>query len=343
MNIETLFIDKHFIDIASPQFERFAWKKKELATCRCPICGDSEKKKTKARFYFYPDKKKTHFCVKCHNCGYSNSFSNFLKNTDAILHQEYLMKVYEESVSRKNLFRKPEENPYAGLVFTTPVFRKDLIGCVPIVNLPDDHPAKAYLIGRMIPLHKMNDLYYAEDFSQAAATFGDGWNPKDSRIVIPFYTREGVLFALQGRAIDSKSQVRYITARDKSIEYPKVYNLDKVDPTKKVYVFEGPFDSKFVENSIAMGGASVDADKLPIPRENMVFVFDNEPRNLELVNAIKRTIDAKYKVCIWPSRVSEKDVNNMVLAGLADPKELIDKNSYAGLMAHAKLSQWRKV
>ena len=71
-----MFIDKKYINLVSGQLEHFKWKSGELANCRCPICGDSQKNKTKCRGYFY--KKGNSFFYRCHNCGYGCSVKNFL-------------------------------------------------------------------------------------------------------------------------------------------------------------------------------------------------------------------------------------------------------------------------
>lgn len=112
---------------------------------------------------------------------------------------------------------------------------------------------------------------------------------------------------------------------------------------KKYYVVEGPIDSLFLDNCVAMAGADGNASGLDY-LENAVFVFDNEPRNKEIVSRMERCIDRGYKVCIWPENVLDKDINDMVLSGI-DPVNLqmvIDQNTFENLEAKLKLSYWRK-
>ena len=82
-----LYIDTKYINLVSPRLERFHWKKTSLAVCRCPVCGDSSKTKSKVRFYFY--EKGGEFFVRCHNCDYSTTLGGFLKRMDGNLHRQY--------------------------------------------------------------------------------------------------------------------------------------------------------------------------------------------------------------------------------------------------------------
>jgi hypothetical protein len=77
---------------------------------------------------------------------------------------------------------------------------------------------------------------------------------------------------------------------------------------------------------------------------NAVFVFDNEPRNKEIVSRMERMLDRGYKVCIWPSKLSVKDINDMILSGysIADVELMIDQNTYEGLAGRLALAEWRK-
>jgi hypothetical protein len=121
---------------------------------------------------------------------------------------------------------------------------------------------------------------------------------------------------------------------------PKVYGLDQIRTDAPVYVTEGPFDSTFICNSIAMCGADVDLSGCGI--SNPVWVYDNEPRNREIVNRISRTIDKGDSLIIWPSNVVEKDINDMVLAG-HDIMNVLKSNTYSGLEAKIKFNNWKKI
>ena len=322
-------VDSKYVSLLSPRLEKFSRKKADLYNFRCPLCGDSSKNRTKTRGYLYAVKNNTNF--KCHNCGASMSFNNFLKQLDPVLHKQYTMEKFKEGHTGKNF---PVSTPK--LEFKKPVFKKKVK-----VNLPkasENPAAKEYLVKRKLDPEM---FYYAESFKKWANTLTkafDSTQYDDSRIVIPLYTKEGNLFGFQGRAL-GPSKVKYITIMIDD-DQPKVYGLDRVDPNKTVYVVEGPFDSTFVDNAIAMCGADVSLDGLGF--KDIVYVYDNEPRNKEICSRIEKMINQGKKLVIFPTRVEQKDINDMVMAGL-DVQSMLESSTYSALTARIKFNEWKRL
>jgi len=328
------FVDYKYINLLSGKLEKFSWKKNNLAVCRCPMCGDSKKNRARTRFYFYQQKGK--YFVKCHNCAYSSTFEKFLEKSDSGLYSDYRVESFQDS--RRPVPSQPTIPP--------PVFSKKEVvfdGFLALASLPDKHPAKKYILDRKIPSRFLDSLYYAEHFNEFAGRVDpDKDCPKDSRIIIPMYDRAGNLFAVQGRSLNPESSLRYITVRYPDTNLPKIYGLNLLNDKKVNYCVEGPFDSMFLPNAIAMAGSSVAIDELPFFSENTVFVYDNEPRNKEIIHAMASVIAKGKKICIWPNWVEQKDINDMVLSGM-DVVDVINANTYSDLMATLQLSKWRKV
>ena len=320
-------IDSKYIGLVSSRLQKFKKVKSNLYNFRCPICGDSQKNNSKARGYLYAVKVNTNF--KCHNCGASLSFNNFLKKLDPTLHSQYTMEKFKEGFTGKNFV---VEEPK--LQFSKPVFQKKL-------NLPkasSNQLAKSYLENRKLNPEK---FYFADKFQEWVNTQKPTYSrivKDESRIVIPLYTREGEIFGFQGRALGPNS-VKYITViLDESI--PKLYGLNKVNIDETVYIVEGPFDSEFVENGIAMCGADVDVTSCNF--KDVVYVFDNEPRNREICNRMSKIIDGGGKIIVWSKSITHKDINDMVLSGL-NVMNVIKSNTYTGLEAKVKFINWKKV
>jgi hypothetical protein len=152
------------------------------------------------------------------------------------------------------------------------------------------------------------------------------------------YDTKSNLIGFQGRAL-GPNPVKYITVM-LSDDAPKIYGLDQVDSTKPIYIVEGPFDSTFIQNAVAMCGSDVNIGSFGW--SNYIYVFDNEPRNREIVNRISKTIDRGDKVVIWPTTVQHKDINDCVLAGL-NVMDVLKSNIYSGLEAKIKFNNWKKV
>ena len=320
------FVDVKYINLISSRFQKFKRVKNNLYNFRCPICGDSQTNKNKARGYLYQIKNNTNY--KCHNCGINVSFNNFLKQIDTQIHKQYIFEKFKEGNTGKNFTTQAPV-----LKFEAPKFR-------PKLDLPkaSENPvAKAYLENRKL---NPDNYYYTEKFKEwtnsLRPTF-DNVSKDEPRIIIPLFY-QNILVGFQGRAL-GPSKVKYITIM-LTDDAPKIYGLDKVQKNKSVYITEGPFDSTFISNSIALCGSDGDVDKWGI--SNPVWVYDNEPRNREILSRISRVIEMGHKVIIWPSTIKEKDVNDMVLSGL-DVQSVIESNTYSGLEAKLKFTTWKKI
>jgi len=320
-------IDSKYIGLVSSRLQKFKRVKADLYNFRCPICGDSQKHKNKARGYFYQVKTNTNY--KCHNCGVSLSLNNFIKQIDPTLHKQYTMEKFKEGYTGKNFV---VEEPK--LEFKKPIFKKDL----DLPKASEVAVAKEYLEKRMIDPTK---FYFAKKFKKWVNTQKQTFNTigrDESRIIIPMYDTERNLIGFQGRSLGPNS-VKYITVMLNE-EAPKVYGMDRIDTTKSVYVVEGPFDSTFVKNSIALCGS--DGDFEFIKDNDCIYTYDNEPRNKEIVGRIERCIQNNKRVVIWPREVNQKDINDMVLAG-HDIMSILKLNTYSGLEAKVKFNNWKKV
>lgn len=333
----SVFIDQKYVSLLSPKLEQFKQKSQNLWNFRCPVCNDSQKNKLKARGYVY--RKKSNLFYMCHNCGSSMSLGNLVKYVDPALYDEYKLERFKNE-SHSNV-AKPDFSQF----MSKPVFDKSKkIELPTIESLAKNHPAKTFLNGRKIPHSWYAELYYTDDFQ----SFVNEIHPEndknlpenDARIVIPFYDKDNNLIGFQGRAIQ-KTDIRYITIK-LSEESQKVFGLNKIDFSKKIYVVEGPFDSMFLDNSIAMMDATLTKAKVIVGDYDYVFVYDNEPRNKQIVKHIDNTIKMGYNVCLWPKDIEQKDINDMILAGL-HPQSIIDSNTHSDLRAKLEFEQWRKV
>ena len=321
-------IDSKYIGLVSSRLTKFKRVKANLYNFRCPICGDSQKHKNKARGYFYQIKTNTNF--KCHNCGASLSFNNFLKQIDSTLHKQYTLEKFKEGHAggRNFVVEEPKFD------FTKPVFKSKL----DLPKASEVPMAKEYLSKRKLDPNK---FYFAQKFQEwtnkQKQTF-DNIVKDESRIVIPLYDTNSELIGFQGRSL-VPNKIKYITVMLNENK-PKIYGLDQVDEEKPIYIVEGPFDSTLVENSVAMCGSDIDIRTFGW--SDYIWVFDNEPRNREIVNRISKTIDRGDKVVIWPDFVEEKDINDMVQRG-HNVSDVLKSCTYSGLEAKVKFNIWKKV
>ena len=319
-------VDSKYIGIISPRLQKFKKVKNNLYNFRCPICGDSKRNKTKTRGYLYAIKANVNF--KCHNCSASMSLSNFLKTLDPVIHKQYAFEKFKDGHTGRNF------------VVEEPEFKFEAPKFSPKMDLPrasEISAAKLYLEKRRLDPTK---FYYTNKFKAWVNTLVEKFDNieyDEPRIIIPIIY-ENQLIGFQGRALGPNS-VKYITIMLED-NAPKVYGIDKINEKEPIYIVEGPFDSHFLENSVAMVGA--DLDIRPFGWSNHIWVFDNEPRNREIVNRISKTIDRGEQVVIWPNHILEKDLNDMVLSG-HDVQSMVESNTYEGLEAKLKFNTWKRI
>ena len=269
----------------------------------CPYCGSDS--------YKYPDGEKTMFL--CHGCQRNMLFERIINGNIS------------------NISGSTGSNHKVQVNFGSLL---DL--CSLLDDLPDGHPCVQYVRSRAIDPSRFNDLYYTEHFGKICQSVGKDV-VGDRRLILPFFTEDGELFAMQGRALDDDGP-RYVTiVFDKDED--RLFGRDRVDLSKPFPVVEGPIDSLFLNNSLAMAGVANLSNKY---RSNAVICLDNEPRNPQIVRRMKKFIDDGFKIVIWPKTITEKDINDMVLKG-TDVNDIVSGNTFEGLSAKINLNNWMKV
>jgi hypothetical protein len=311
---------------------------------KCHICGDSAKSSSKKRFHIIQHDE----CifVKCFNCDYSSNLIGYLKTYHTNLFRDFIFEKYKDGVTENaptittpkvDIDLKPIKTASDQLFSLDIPFIKDL---------PKSDLAPRYVASRHLPDYPFQ---YAENFYKFSSQFNADLSKTgadEPRLVIPFFDRQGNVFAYQGRDLLGKSLQKYITiVINKKI--PKVFGIDRIDFKKPVKIVEGPIDSLFLSNCLASVNASLvsTAEKLKsvLNKSSIVLVFDNECRNKEIVKMYADAIAAGYKIVIWPTSPDKKeDINDLVLAG-KNPEKIIEQNTYSGLMAQIEYQKWKRI
>ena len=338
------WLQQKYIGIVSTRLDKFKRKGPALYNFRCPICGDSESNRNKARGYIYQKEGKMMF--HCHNCGATMGIPNFIKMLDINLYNEYQLEKLQDKKQEESDFDKFVEKMKKPVFMTSGILK----GLKKVSQLHPDNPIKKFVVERKIPneyharlfacpnfMHFVND-HVPDKFSTEALA------KDETRLLIPFLDGNKSVHAFQGRSLRGSSRVKYITIVLRT-DVPKLYGLDAVDSSRRVYVVEGPIDSMFIPNSVATAGGDLVSACGSLDKSNLVIVYDNEPRSKETVKKLDKAIMQGYSVCIWPENLEHKDINDMVLAGLTSEfiKYIIDQNTYKDLAAKLALQKWSKV
>jgi hypothetical protein len=326
-------LSKYVFQLGLPQIE----KKGNNWNFRCVICGDSKKNPNKKRGWILTDKKLYY----CHNCGISYGFKFFLKTFYNHVYLEYI----KDSIGVDGFDNKKYNIDNKKKI----IFQIDNYESV--MNLNKDHKCYRYIKNRKIPFKKIPLLYYCKNFKKEINKIYpdkfENYTESDERLLIPFFDKQKKISHIQGRTL-TDDFLRYITIEFLS-DKPKIYGLDRVDIGKTIYIVEGPIDSLFLDNAIAMASASINInDLLTISnKSNFVFVFDLENRNKEICKKIEKMIDLGFKICLFPDKMKKygKDINDFVKSGLTTDNimDIIKKHTYSGLSLRVKYKMWKKI
>jgi len=338
------WVDKKYAMRLAGRLELFKVKSSEpfLANFRCPICGDSRKSRFKARGYFYTKGDAVKFS--CKNCGESMSIKSFVRQIDPGLYDELVL---ETLVNDKQ--HEPLVSELPRLSTPTSKLVSDL-DATPLSRLSKDHTAWRLVTTRKIPEEVASEWLHTEHFyATTNALTPDKFNEEQlkrdhPRLIIPF-TRDGALVAFQGRSYSSDNRARYIMiVLDKSRSI--AYNIDHVRWDLPVIVLEGPIDASFLSNAVAAAGSELVACERRLRLEvlgarsaRIVLAFDNQPRHKEVMKKVRAAVNSGHEVCFWPKHIEEKDVNDMILAGMtaAEVESIVLDNAKSGLAAQVEL------
>lgn len=341
-----IYIDNKYVRLISSRLRNFKQKKDGLYNFSCPFCGDSKKNLLKARGYIF--QKGTDLYYRCHNCGVGTNVAGLLKCVDASLHSEYVLERYKSGQTNNG------HTANSILQITTPKFgrvekQKVFEHAEWCDKLPPGHFCLEYLERRRVPKEHYKLLLFTNKYRQFVNTLlpnNDKQLTDDARLVIPFYDENDDLIAISGRALETSDKtLRYVTIRTNDSQNKLVYGKDRINLQEKVYLVEGPIDSLFLNNALASGDANLALTAQDIKANNLVLIFDNEPRNREIVKMMERAIKLNHNIVIWPKNISGKDINEMVMSGISagEIESIISSNTFSGLRAQMNFNLWKRV
>ena len=327
-------IDVQYLYNISSRLDRFKKKSRNLFNFRCPYCGDSKKNKSKARGFVYAVKNE--YFYKCHNCSKGTTLGKLIEHIDPQIYKQYVIEKYKSG--NNNTVQEPEFK-FEPVKFDDKTL-KDLTRFDKIPN----HPAYKMFIENRHLKEYHDKLYVTWHFYDWVNKLIPNKFPNikedHPRVIIPFLDVDNKMFAFQGRAFGDE-EPKYITIKlDENKR--RIYGLDRLDINKTIYITEGPIDSLFLPNAIAVAGSDLEIKNL---KRKAVYVFDNEPRNREITQKMEKLIEKNYNICIWPKSLKYKDINDMVMSGMTpvEIQSIIDNNTFSKLSAHQQLVNWKEV
>jgi len=315
------------------QYAGFPSYKKHSAVYEgcCPSCREGKSWGKKKRLYYIVKEDYLY----CQNCGRSWKPINWIIEQSGQSYHEIMeeAKGFDSSIGVKT--RKYEKSP-AG---TLPEDSINLFDNTQLTYYKDNkvvQDALQYIITRRLntAINKPRALFISvKDFIH-----------KD-RLIIPFYDANNQIEFYQTRAIYKKDEINRPKYLSKQGANKSIFGIRNIDPNLEyLFVLEGPIDSMFIVNGIAVGGVSL-SEKQETQLEKYKFmtkiwILDNQLDNKEVKDKMNELIDKGEKVFIWPKELKDyKDVNEICQKYKLDqisPKFFL-KYSVEGMEALMKL------
>jgi transcription elongation factor Elf1 len=341
-----IHIESKYVGLLSHRLRNFKRKNDYLWNFSCPVCGDSKKNLTKARGYVY--KKGNNLFYSCKNCGLGTSLGKLLEHVDSTLYKEYILERYRSGNGGHTNAKQP--------TFNVPSPRFDKVDKEKTFEhaewcdkLPTEHFCSTYLTKRKIPDSVHGKLLFTQHYKK----FVDALVPDhgkvlydESRLVIPFYDEYNTLIAVSGRALETSDKtLRYITIRTNTSDDKLIFGMDRLNIHDTVKIVEGPIDSLFLKNCVAAADANLIQVADKISAVNKVLIYDNEPRNKDIVRMMQDAIKSEHNIVIWPDTIQGKDVNEVIMSGISpdEIESIISSNTFKGLQAQVKFNMWKRL
>lgn len=313
---------------------------------RCHICGDSAKDAYAKRGWFYEQKGEMWYG--CFNCDYRKPFAAYLKDQNPEKYREYLLEKRKER--GENIKPPKEETDLTKFTKVIRVIKQSVIEehATRLDKLPQGHPALLYMQKRAIPQNKMCLFWFTMDWRGLAnKVVPETYKTilPEPRIIIPIFDDKGGISAMQGRALRSTEKLRYITIKA-SDDANKIFGLERAKEDQPIFYLEGPIDSVFIDNALAIVGGVMALEDAPY-KKTRAWVLDNEPRSKDTCKRIRKLIEAGERVVLWDKAPwPSKDVNDMILkdgASIDEINEYLKSNIVQGLSAKMRFGNWCKV
>ncbi len=340
------YLDTKYLTLISSRLENFNHVRDNLYNFRCPFCGDSKIKKSKARGYVFGDSNVSVYY--CHNCGKNCSFEHFLEEIDNVLYNEYKLEKLKEKLGgtiQKNYSENIENKFVSNMKFNNP-----LVFCKKLID--DDSEVKKYALKRKIPFKFWNDLYAIDDVNKVSCRI-DKYSktefPNKPALVIPFYDKNDKYNFILCRLIN-EDKFRYVNLQINDEKSPKFWGEKYIDWNKMIYMLEGPIDAMFVENSIAISGAAIGSEYIinqikerNLSLSNLVMTFDNDFKyNKNIMKLVRKSIEKGFSVVLYDHRFDNfKDINEAITKGnwsIDDINTYLKERTFSGAKAMLEFS-----
>lgn len=305
-------------------------KYQNIYNAECPVCKEGKSVGRSRRLFYFPAKQYFY----CHNCVKSWKCFEWVKEVTGLTAPEILAKNKEkiQHVQTSPLKRLQEKKlaPISDLpensIDITDEFQYDFFRSNEYVRL-----AKEYCEQRRLftAVNSCKKFYVSlED------------NIHKERLVIPFLDTNNKTVYYQTRALTANQHPKYLS----KLGEKSLFGINNVSSDiPYVFVFEGPIDSMFVRNGLAMASLAPTEKQLQqlttLIGYEPIFVFDNDKDNKQVNKKVEKYIKEGRSVFVWPKEFAKfKDFNEVCCSLSLDeiPWKFVVKHTAKGQEALLK-------
>ena len=245
---------------------------------RCNICGDSKQKNIKRGHIKLSTTDKPFYYYKCFNGDCPASYKpwpveKWLKQFFPSLYKSYIREIVKSKNENDVLFVK-------NLNKRIQSFEEEANKEKKRKSLEDEKES----VKHFIPILKGDSELFlkAKQYCEQRLLPADIWKRffvctkgmYENRLIIPFYDNSNKIYYFQARSLLGQ-EPKYLNR--KCNKDNNIYNIFNIDRDKPVVVFEGPFDSMMVENSIATLGLGISKNTQELLDSlNTYYLFDDD-------------------------------------------------------------------
>ena len=298
----------------------------------CCMCREGNSWGRKRRLYFIT--KDNVIC--CHNCGWYSSPGDWIKHVTGMSWSEIFRETEEYDIipglenSSEQTIRHEPDLPHDSI---------DLFDAHQLRYYSNNKQVKACL--DMIASRRLDTAVNRP--KSLYVSLND--KTHKNRVIIPFYNVNGKVSHYQSRKISNDHTPKYLS---KTNSEKTLFNVDKLKTPDHIFIFEGPIDSFFVKDSVAVAGIQ-DTSRLCFTDSQQsqldgfvlskkIWVLDNDTTGRD---KSKKLLERDECVFIWPRQLKQfKDINELCVRTKRDEvkREFILDHSYCGMKGLVRLA-----
>jgi hypothetical protein len=309
----------------------------------CPICREGKSWGRKKRLFFLPRDN----VICCHNCGWYGDPIKWICATDNCTFTDIILEIKQGVFGASFIENYFDKTKTVTDIVSTPQLPKDSI------NLFDEVQVEYYKSNKDV--QRALSIINKRKLNTAINKPKTLWvSLKDkvhqNRIIIPFYSNNKIVH-YQSRSIYPAQQPKYLSKQSSD---KVLFNVDNIkNEISTIFITEGPIDSFFIENGIAVAGIQEHSKALYTKKQKIqisryllhekIWVLDSQWLDTASYNKTSILCELEEKVFIWPKNIGTKykDVNDMCVSLNINrlPHKFLKENTFTGLKGKVKLGE----